>query len=265
MTGNKSAFAAIKPSHNNISVEAAFGDGARITHIGTVIVDAANGTVPCPIDDVHFIPNLRTSLLSFGSLEDQGFKFSLSNTSPSYFIARSPHGQSYNFHRTSSANIFEFGPQESNIDPLYPVSSKFSYSVSQIPRIDTSASVSHSTSPREISSSSRTTKTLKEWHRDLGHVHIGSILSLAKNPESSIRISGTKTSFFCDTCVKSGITRRYAQTPMSRSLRPLEKIHMDIGGGGRTLEDTNDHPFPSRRGARYFLIICDDATRFRWI
>lgn len=108
-------------------------------------------------------------------------------------------------------------------------------------------------------------KTLRDWHHDLGHINTSSIISLSKSPDSSVRIKGPKTPFFCDVCVKSGMTRHYSQRPMSRSLRPLEKIHMDISGGGRTFEDTSDHPLSSRHGTKYFLIICDDATRFCWV
>ncbi|OJD26404.1 hypothetical protein ACJ73_02211 [Blastomyces percursus] len=41
-----------------------------------------------------------------------------------------------------------------------------------------------------------TTKTLAEWHVDLGHIHAGAIIALAKNPLSGIRIKVSNTGSF---------------------------------------------------------------------
>ncbi|OJD15253.1 hypothetical protein AJ78_04475 [Emergomyces pasteurianus Ep9510] len=79
-----------------------------------------------------------------------------------------------------------------------------------------------------------TIKTLAEWHADVGHIHAGAIIALVKNPLFGIRIKGPKTSFFCDICVKAGM-RKYSQTLMPRALRAMERVHVDLAGGGRTL------------------------------
>ncbi|KAL1955685.1 hypothetical protein VTO42DRAFT_8230 [Malbranchea cinnamomea] len=51
---------------------------------------------------------------------------------------------------------------------------------------------------------------------------------------------------------------------MPRATRPLARIHIDLAGGGMTLGSKDDNP-PSREGTRYFMLITDDATRFRWV
>jgi hypothetical protein len=43
------------------------------------------------------------------------------------------------------------------------------------------------------------------------------------------------------------------------------RIHIDIGGEGSTLNCPQDEAPPTGKGIRYFMIITDDATRFRWI
>jgi hypothetical protein len=47
------------------------------------------------------------------------------------------------------------------------------------------------------------------------------------------------------------------------------RIHVDLVGGGDVFA-TDDNPDPdsipvSRYGYRYFMLIADDVTRFRWI
>lgn len=186
-------------------------------------------------------------------LEDQGFRFSISSTTPSYFIARSPFGHSYQFHRTNvHSNIFVLGAQQSNFD---------------LPII--SAATSKSPANAELSQSqvhpSPVSKTLSEWHSDLGHINCASIIAPSKIAGSNISIKGSKAPFFCDVCTQAGMIRLYSRVPMPRALRPLERVHVDIGGGGCTLDDAVDHPKASRRGTKYFLVITDYATRYRWI
>ncbi|KAL1955927.1 hypothetical protein VTO42DRAFT_7912 [Malbranchea cinnamomea] len=50
---------------------------------------------------------------------------------------------------------------------------------------------------------------------------------------------------------------------MPRATRSLARFHIDLAGGGMTLGSKDDNP-PSREETRYFMLITDDATRFRW-
>ncbi|OJD12855.1 hypothetical protein ACJ73_09289 [Blastomyces percursus] len=95
-----------------------------------------------------------------------------------------------------------------------------------------------------------TTKTLAEWHVDLGHIYAGAMIALAKNPLWGIRIKGSKTGFFCDSCVKAGMARKFSITPMPRSLRTMERVRIDLAGGGRTLDEMSDYPVESRQGRK---------------
>lgn len=87
-------------------------------------------------------------------------------------------------------------------------------------------------------------KTIFQWNSDLGHVNYASIIALFKIDGSNISIKGSKAQFFYNVCTQAGMTCRYSRVPMPRSLRLPELIHMDIIGGGRTLDDGVDYPEP---------------------
>lgn len=111
MSGDISSFACHSPFRDTVGIEAALGSTSVATRSGTVILE--NDDLPAmQIEDVKYILNMRLNLLFFGLLEDQGFRFSLSSTVPSYFITHSPNGHSYNFYRTPKGNIFVLGSQE---------------------------------------------------------------------------------------------------------------------------------------------------------
>jgi len=86
--------------------------------------------------------------------------------------------------------------------------------------------------------------SMMQWHRRLGHLNKADILRLARDPNSGVSITGVKDLPFCKTCIEAKQTRQYSKTPRARSTRPLERIHIDIAGGGKTLdfsdENTND-------------------------
>jgi histone deacetylase 1/2 len=81
---------------------------------------------------------------------------------------------------------------------------------------------------------------------------------------------------FCEPCTISKQHAIPSHTPQERAKARLDLIHIDIAGGGATLPSTvatamEDGEFdyknadtPSLRGARYFMIIIDDYSRYRW-
>lgn len=63
--------------------------------------------------------------------------------------------------------------------------------------------------------------------------------------------------------------QNYSKKARTRQTRPLARIHLDLAGGGKTLDpqkgrDGTEAPEPSRLGVKYVMIITDDAIRFRW-
>ncbi|KOS39226.1 hypothetical protein ACN38_g9947 [Penicillium nordicum] len=111
--------------------------------------------------------------------------------------------------------------------------------------------------------------TLWEWHVTLAHLNYRDVLYLANRPGSGVKITGDKAQPPCQVCLQANITRRYSRRQASRATRPLMRIHVDIVGGGDVFSDDDDASqaanLQSRHGYKYFLLITDDATRFRWI
>ena len=61
---------------------------------------------------------------------------------------------------------------------------------------------------------------------------------------------------FCDVCPLAKQTRLSFHVSTISSAKPFELIHCDIWG---------PHKFFSYSGARYFLTIVDDFSRYTWI
>ena len=78
----------------------------------------------------------------------------------------------------------------------------------------------------------------------------------------SIIISGPKILPLCSTCLKA---KQVSQpfSPAARWKTPGHCLHLDIAGGGSTLDTEN--PLPTYGSRRYYLLVTDDVTRFRWI
>ena len=75
----------------------------------------------------------------------------------------------------------------------------------------------------------------------------------------------------CTTCSQSKLTRQPSHLSFRPTTERLERIHVDLVGGGKTLElsaestaDT-DTPTISAGGNRYAMVLTDDYTKFRWI
>ncbi|KGQ02166.1 hypothetical protein PAAG_11121 [Paracoccidioides lutzii Pb01] len=64
---------------------------------------------------VYWIPNLTINLLSFAKLEDQGFRFELYLSTPSYFIIRTPNGVIFTAICTPQSSIYKIIERDSEI------------------------------------------------------------------------------------------------------------------------------------------------------
>ena len=89
------------------------------------------------------------------------------------------------------------------------------------------------------------------WHKRLGHINQE---YMTKKPIQSI--IGSIEKFSCDTCHKNKSTRNISRTPMTKSKRPLEKIHSDLAG---PITPT------SLGGNKYVITFTDDYSRFSWV
>lgn len=197
MSGSLSSFGSISPINDKFGIEAAFGGISYASQVGSVLLEA-DGIPALRIEEVHYIAGLNINLLSFERLEGQMFKFSLSQTTPSHVIMQSPEGGIYTFHRTAAVNIFEFGPQESNVDPVISITkASDSLALTQAPPVDAAKPATARSSDSVLPQATSTSKTLCEWHSVLRHVNTRSIVALSKNPSSNIIIKGSKAHYFC--------------------------------------------------------------------
>jgi hypothetical protein len=57
------------------------------------------------------------------------------------------------------------------------------------------------------------------WHQCLCHLNFYDVLKLAST--SIIRINGSKTMLFCDTCRKAKQTQHVSSTAAQRAVKPL--------------------------------------------
>jgi hypothetical protein len=101
------------------------------------------------------------------------------------------------------------------------------------------------------------------WHQRLCHLNFRDVLKLAST--GIIRINGSKTMPFCNTCQKAKQTRHISSTAAQRAVKPLARIHIDIASGGSSLGCSDNEALPAAKGIQYFMIITDDATRYQWI
>ncbi|KAM2634977.1 hypothetical protein EV1_025388 [Malus domestica] len=90
------------------------------------------------------------------------------------------------------------------------------------------------------------------WHQRLGHPSSGPLQSLTKQVPNIVFDSNHS----CDICPLAKQTRLSFPSSFISSQAPFDLIHCDIWG---------PHRVNSHSGARYFLTIVDDYSRFTWI
>ncbi|ODH48947.1 hypothetical protein GX48_04880 [Paracoccidioides brasiliensis] len=90
-----------------------FEGNLKVKEIGDILLESDGGDIM--VRDVHWIPNLTINLLSFAKLEDQGFRFELSSSTPSYFIIRAPNGVIFTAIRTPQSSIYKIIERDSEV------------------------------------------------------------------------------------------------------------------------------------------------------
>ena len=111
--------------------------------------------------------------------------------------------------------------------------------------------------PNGLNGSSDTKASLSLWHKRLGHQHLDGVIRLSKSRDVfGVRLSGNERSK-CESCAQAKSTRASCK-PIGyiQSTRQLELLHMDVWGPSRE---------PSSGGARYYLSIVDDYSRYTFI
>lgn len=98
--------------------------------------------------------------------------------------------------------------------------------------------------------------SLYVWHRRLGHLKETRLRKLLKDVLGIAFPADPMER--CEPCYRATLAKRNFTTPGKRATRPLQRLHLDVGG-----------PVNTRQGKqvvqRYWLVIVDDFTRYRWV
>lgn len=98
--------------------------------------------------------------------------------------------------------------------------------------------------------------SLQQWHRRLGHVNVATIKKMCSEKSvSGIELTDTND-FFCEECLLGKMQRASHPSAEHRILQKGECIHIDLCG---PMEHTGIG------GVRYFMLIKDEATTFRFV
>ncbi|EDN08447.1 conserved hypothetical protein [Histoplasma mississippiense (nom. inval.)] len=184
MTGERHSLVRAKSFEGDLEITTADGGVGRVEEIGDILLESEGGDIS--VGYVHWIPNLTVNLLSFAKLEDQGFRYQLSDTTPSYFTIRAPNGANFTAVRTSKESVYKIIERESQIDVHHP-SQAVHFMAKSYNYGDAMSTIAGKPNDQP-SDRNPLTRTLMEWHVTLGHIHAGAIIALAKDPSSGIRI-----------------------------------------------------------------------------
>ena len=217
----------MKPSSQFITL----ADGSKIKAqgVGTVTLMVKVDGVDTEIDivNVQYSPQLDSKLISLGTLEKKGY----------YFIGRN--GQLKLYDKDDIVLL-----EGTRTDEVYLVNQP---------------GVRHKANRAETNEFAGKAASMELWHRRLAHVNnddLRKLPKLAYGIDSTDLGGGTTTTSFCQPCALGKAHRQPSRRPMTRAKKPGYRLTADLAGGGNTL--TTD------RGNRYFIIIVDDFTRYKW-
>jgi hypothetical protein len=224
---NRSRFTTYQASSG--AVQLADGRSLECQGIGTVTlkIRGRNGKIDLvTVRNVRHIPDLQEHLLSLGSIESQGNEIAMKN------------GKCI-VTRTKDRVVLATGTRIGN-GRLYLLSEV------------------HDTKANALAVTSFEKADLHIWHRRLGHLNMDAVQRLATQVDGmKIRERDEEHRPRCGACIQGKQHRIPSRDPMTRATTKLGLIHVDLGGGGNIT--------PSVGGAKYYMIITDDLTRYRWV
>jgi hypothetical protein len=110
--------------------------------------------------------------------------------------------------------------------------------------------------------------SLERWHKRLSHLNYADVKQLATN-SSQIKLANKKE-LFCESCAYGKQHAIPNHKPQTRVEAAFDLIHVDLGGGKNSLPKANSRMLifdddipPIPKGAKYFIIITDDYSRYR--
>jgi hypothetical protein len=100
-------------------------------------------------------------------------------------------------------------------------------------------------------------QTLELWHQRLGHANYRSVRMLLETGcEEPVKLPPADKKAMCEGCIEGKSTEDSFPGATRRATQPLELVHADVWGPSR---------LATTRGSKYFLLLTDDFSRFRWL
>lgn len=268
-TGDPSLVRNMKPQFAR-TLQMANGTKSLVKGTGRTDLPVDGGAVR--LNEVRLVEGLKTSIISFGLLVRQGYTFEQLQSNGQHSILWTSPDRTFNFETPlTDENIYALNPpsQASNLHNMIAftlVNKRWEIEPKNVDQVlaNTKEVDDSFLAPNERARPPTVREdTITNWHRRLGHMNAHDICVLAKDPRLGIKIKGMKRLEFCETCMKAKQARKPFR-PATRATRPGYRIYVDLAGGGDTLADQYGNGIPTYGGARYILILTDDATRYRW-
>ena len=99
--------------------------------------------------------------------------------------------------------------------------------------------------------------TMDLWHQRLAHLNERDVTRLQEKAEGMTILPEPNRPARCEACVLGKQHKQPSRQPQEhRAWKRGQRLHADLGGGGASL---------SVGGNRYFIILTDDFTRWRWM
>lgn len=281
VTGNPHLLSDI--SHSRIpSIRIVGGISMHVAHQGTVSTINSSGKIK-HINQVLYVPGVRTNLFSVGKLTDAGYRVLFSKHNCLIYDKDNPNCIFLRAIRDSRNNLYRvqerFGatPSKSTEEPLINVTTIITCPDGNSSQHNSRTPLSYEPVPAQenqsdphlnpepvisepthlpINSTSRFSQT-QVWHKRLGHLNYQSLYHLTTKQLVAGIPALSLTKHVCPSCMIGKLPKdRKPKHRTTRTSRPLQLIHSDICG---------PMPVTSRKGNKYILTFIDDFTRKTWI
>lgn len=247
MCNDKKLFESMTQTHINRQVKLGNGEKVPIRGKGEVIVWAYNGKkmMKSTLSNVLYVPELKFNLFSAGCALDKGYTM-YSDNEKCEFLNRNGEVRAiatrknklYKMHFSKENNPESFANVVDEESTLENEGEKFDFCFSELLSSECN--------------SAKTIEALSNWHCKLAHQNVSYIKQfLRKN-----NIDFLDEKIVCEQCLSGKQHRLPFYESESRATEPLELVHTDICG---PMEEE------SLGGARYFLLLKDDFTNYRYI
>ena len=281
VTGNPHLLSDI--SHSRIpSIRIVGGISMHVAHQGIVSTINSSGKIK-HINQVLYVPGVRTNLFSVGKLTDAGYRVLFSKHNCLIYDKDNPNCIFLRAIRDSRNNLYRvqerFGatPSKSTEEPLINVTTIITCPDGNSSQHNSRTPLSYEPVPAQenqsdphlnpepvisepthlpINSTSRFSQT-QVWHKRLGHLNYQSLYHLTTKQLVAGIPALSLTKHVCPSCMIGKLPKdRKPKHRTTRTSRPLQLIHSDICG---------PMPVTSRKGNKYILTFIDDFTRKTWI